>query len=340
MHWIKKNLSLADKLRCYTQLSALTAAAIPLTRIFNLLLINHSTSSLTSIYHSIHHELQNGSKLSECIPKHPQLFDTLAVAFITFSESTGQLDQGFAALCEYTNARKSRQEALFQALTYPLILFISTSALLFFMLYAVVPHFALLYQNKQITLPLCTQLLFFIAHHLFIITFLFFILSVITIFYLQSHCIFILQKIPGIKNLFQAHQQLHLLFALKHGLAANLTIDHCLQLSNPFLQSTPWKNLIHRLRNALYAGSTLHEAFQTETLMPTWITALIQIGEESGSLESLLSTACQQLDNQIKQQLNLLTACIQPLILLLQGALIGGVVLSLYLPLFNLGTLY
>lgn len=340
MHFLRSRITLKHRADCYHQLATLTTAALPLTRIFQLLFETTSHPELKSIYQAMYHALQNGMKLSECAAHHPPLFDPLSLPFLQLGESSGQLDQSLLALSELTQARHQQQALLIQLLTYPCFLFLSSSALLICLLGLVVPRFESLFQARLSLLPICTRFLFFIANHLsfFLITCV--MIMLLFLAYALRYKMRALLHFSFLKPLIYHWQCLHVLRALTHGLAANLPLETSLRLASQFASVPHLKATLLHVREELYSGNTLSHALATQKHFPHWITALIHTGEESGTLLTMLKHAIHRLENLTHQQIRTYTHLLQPLILLLQGALIGGVVVSLYLPLFNLGTLY
>lgn len=339
MLWFKSSISLTVKMHCFKQLAALMRAAVPLARALHLLQTTTPHRVLVPIYMALQQELQRGSRFSDCARQHPSLFDAMSCQFIALGENTGQLDHAFTVLSQTTEKIYHQRLALIRTLAYPCFIFFTSTLLVLGLLLFVVPRFELLFTENHHTLPIITQTLFYIANHTlagllgFILCLIFLTLQV----HQQDEKIFF--KLPYLHHLLQDWQCHRCLQALSHSLTAGLPLEIGLQLASGFTNLPLLQTALCDVRQQLYAGTPLSTAMQAHHCFPAWAVALLKTGEESGTLDQLLQQACNHLETLVTERLNACIHSLQPLILLTQGALIGGVVIGLYLPIFNLGTL-
>jgi type II secretory pathway component PulF len=339
MPCFKPRLSLTVKMHCFKQLAALLHAAVPLPRALHLLETTTPYPVLIPIYRALQMELQRGSRFSDCAYQHPLLFDAMSCQCIALGEASGQLDHAFTTLSQITETTYHQRLALIRTLAYPCFIFITGSLLLLSLLLFVVPRFEALFADNQHPLPILTRALFYLANHTF--AGLLGLVLIVVILTIRAHQAgrHRLIKLPYLKQLQQDWQCHRCLQALSQCLHAGLPLAAGLQLASGFTSLPVLQAAIHDLRKQLYNGTPLAAAMQTHACFPAWVTALIKTGEESGTLDQLLQQACKHFDTLITERVNACIHSLQPLILLTQGVLIGGVVVGLYLPIFNLGTL-
>lgn len=331
--------TLSEKALCFRQLASFLQAAIPLHTAFTLLQTTHPR--LQSLLAKIATYLHQGSPLSQAAKSHPDLFSPFAIELIHLGESSGQLDTCLLTLANTTEAELNARRQLKQALTYPAVLFVTSSLLLLTLFYSVIPRFAALYAGRMQALPALTRALFWASAHLH--------QSILLITLLLIGCLGartwwlrdrpLMSTLPWLRTFWLRAEVLRFIHGLALALNAGLPLDACLRLASHLCRDLSLQNAIHEIRHALHRGLPLHQAMKHHAHFPPLLTSLIQTGETTGRMEALLLQAHHQLEASLKHQLHQCAALMEPLILLIQGALIGGIVVGLYLPIFNLGTL-
>jgi type IV pilus assembly protein PilC len=339
MFKLTPTIPLKLKMHCFKQLAALVKAALPLTQAITLLEATSPHPALTRIFTALQTELAHGSRFSECARQHPLLFNALSCQLIALGEASGELDHALTSLSLATETLYQQRLKRINALAYPCFIFITSHALLFGLLFFVIPQFQTLFADHQNNLPLITQGLFLCANHAGLLLSSELLGFSLLVFAYHRRGLTIFMKLPYLGNLLQDLECHRCLQALSHCLQAGLPLTQGLTLASGFTDVPTLQAAIHDLRQQLYAGTPLGLAMQGHACFPPWITALVKTGEASGTLDHLLHQACQHYDSLITQRVQACLHSLQPLILLIQGALIGGTVIGLYLPIFNLGTL-
>lgn len=236
------------------------------------------------------------------------------------------------------------REKLKQALTYPFILIIFATFILFFLFIFIVPRFALLFQDNYHVLPPLTRLIFDVANIcrkewawiiLFFFLFTFFLIQLI----LRQHLKFPYKVIPYFKKWY-----LIIIFSrfcrhLALLLEAGITLTLALQILSQTTSSTFLRIVIYQVQKELNAGKSLHSALALNKDIPDLMLQFIKIGEQSGTLDSMLNRLAKLWEHQLDTLLTTLIPFLEPLIMIVLGVLIGGIVFSLYLPIFKLGSI-
>lgn len=339
MFKLTHTISLKFKMHCFKQLAALTQAALPLTQALALLESTSPHPALTAIYAALQTELAHGSRLSECARQHPQLFNAMSCQFIALGEASGELHHALMRLSLATESLYHQRVSLLNALAYPCFIFISSNVLLFGLLFFVVPQFQTLFADHQHPLPILTQILFLLSNHAGWLLMSYLSSLGLLVFALHHQGLTVFTHLPYVGKLLQDFECHRCLQALSHCLHAGLPLTQGLSLASGFTTLPVLQAAMDDLKQQLYAGTPLALAMQGHACFPPWVTALVKTGEASGTLDHLLEQACHHYNSLITQSIEGCLQTLQPLILLIQGALIGVTVIGLYLPIFNLGTL-
>jgi type II secretory pathway component PulF len=327
----------------FKQFAECLRAAFPLSQALTLIHQNQEHVYFKKILPALLSQLNEGKSLSQAAQHHPALFSTYAQEMIHLGEQTGALDQCLTTLANALETEHALTQQIKNALFYPCLLFIVSSLFIFGLLVGVVPPFEKIFQHTPTPLPLFTSALFWLSHHCW--AFLSCFILIISLFCLWQKKInalpltAIFSKLPVIHSFWQRYQLLQCLNALIHALKAGLPIDAALKLSGHVTQAPRLQSALRDLRLQLHQGIPLYRAMQTHACFQASLLPFIQTGEATGQLESMITFAHLHLHAQWQHQLLKRSRLLEPLILLIQGALIGGVVIGLYLPIFNLGTL-
>jgi type IV pilus assembly protein PilC len=325
------------------QFATLIAAGIPIIKTCDILEKNQVKRSCRILIYSIKREILKGNSLFFSLQKYSAHFDSLTCALIQIGENTGRLDEMLLKIASHWEKNLLLKKRIWQALFYPCLITIASIIVTVIMLLFVVPRFAELFADHYTELPLLTQCIFMLAnvlhYHLLILA----ILLIPLIFMLKKfskHYKPYLQQFTGhlpiIKN--YRHKILLTQFArnLAITFASGITIMEALKLIAQIDKRL--SAVTAELRIKINSGLPLNQAMEGNTLFPLLMIQMIRVGEESGKLDDMLNTIADFLDTEIEQFIHLFSQLLEPLIMLVLGVLIGGLVISLYLPIFKLGT--
>lgn len=336
-------ISALDRAFYFKQLAELIGAAFPLSQALTLIHQHHEHPLIKKALTPLLEQLNQGKRFSQAAAHEPTLFSPYAQELIQLGEHTGTLDECLTTLAAVIHSEHTLKQQIKNALFYPCLLFITSSFFIVGLIMGVVPQFEKIFQPHLATLPVFTLGLFWLSHHgwIFLISAIF----VISLFFLwqktNSTASFttIFFKLPVLHTHWRRYHYLQFLNAFAHALKAGLPIDTTLKLSSNVTQDPALQSSLRTLRRQLHQGIPLHQAMQAHPCFPKALLPFVQTGEATGQLDRLIHFAYLHFHTHWQQQLIQSTRLLEPLILLIQGALIGGVVIGLYLPIFNLGTL-
>lgn len=326
------------------QLSVLLGAGIPLLEAIVTLREKESSAPTADALAAVLARLQGGEAFSVALASRPDAFDALFVAVVASAERTGQLREALAAHASYLDWVADMRERLVGASIYPLLLIFVGAAVMLFLLIYVVPRFAGLLDGVDGDIPAASRALLALggwtgAHPLPSIAIALALLSAPVLAWQQ----------PGLRDrLLASMWKLPLLAPRLHVLAlARLyrTLGMLLGAGVPMVAALRIARgvVAPHLRAAVDAvtarvarGERLSDALALEGLSTPVSVRMVRVGERSGSVGRMLGDAAAFYDEEIARLTDLITRLVSPLLMLLMGALIGSVVVLMYLPIFQL----
>lgn len=333
-----------DLIIFFRQLSVLFSTGIPILKICDLLESSQQNPKLRSIIFTIKQNLTVGQPLSESI-KSFDIFDPICHQLISVGEHTGKLNHLFAAITTYLEKKQSWKRKIKEALFYPSILLFVACTMTFGLLLFVVPKFADLFTELNSTLPLITRFIFALSSFLQSMLWPTMLTLAGGIFFfrrqLSRHKTYLLQQILVIPPLNHYSQLLAITRFMRYlalTLDAGVPILDAITLSTCHMTSHRLKSFSIELCHFIQAGHPLHAAIGHSHLFPVFVLQMIKTGEESGKLVFLLNKASDLLEDDLNVQFSQLSQLLEPLIMLILGVLIGGLMTGMYLPIFKLGS--
>lgn len=329
------------------QLACMVPAGINITRCFDILIEMQTEKSARALMRQIKQQLLAGHLLHESLRVLPAWYDLFAARLVYLGEQTGKLDLVLVTLANYYENKQKLQRTLRQALFYPCLILIAAMLLTFSLFIFVIPAFSALFHDTPVRLPWITRALFAVSSLLnqylaFIGLTLLFMTGVTMVAYQQGkltvHLAKQISRLPLLRDCQQSLDWLRFTRYLGLALQSGLPIMEALQLVAGLCTSHHVTSSIRQLRTAASSGSSLHAAMAKRTAFPALIQQMVKVGEESGKLDDLLVKTSDLLEAELESKIARLTALLEPLIMSILGVLIGGLVIGMYLPLFNLGS--
>lgn len=326
------------------KLATLLQAGIPIVSACETLLKSEEHPILIQMLHTIKRHLKSGQLLSQILKNFPVYFDTLTCQLIQIGEQSGKLDIVLMQIAETRMKLANLKQQLWQASLYPVLIFIISISVTLFMLLGVVPHFADLFSSLAGNLPVATAGIIFLSefirryYALEIMMILF--LSIIGFYYKKSFLPFLDQfifKIPFLKSLYQKIICLRFIKTFALTFESGIPLTEAIRLSTQVVGSKRYQDALIQVWQSVNGGRLLYQSLK-KPLFPNLMISMIQVGEESGQLESMLKKISDLYENEINDTLIRMGKLLEPLIIAILGVLIGGVVIAMYLPIFKLGT--
>ncbi len=329
------------------QLATLLKAGIPLVQAFDIIGKGHENPSMQLMLLSIKTNLESGDTLAESLKKNPLYFDELFCNLVEAGESAGVLETLLDKIATYKEKTESIKKKIKKALTYPtaviFVAFIVTAILLLF----VVPVFEELFKSFGADLPIFTRLIVDISKTLKQIWWL---LLVIIISVIYSFIYFkrrsrafnrfldkTLLKTPVIGTILNKSAIARFSRTLSILSTAGIPLVNALSSASGACGNIMYSEAVLKMREEVATGQRLQFAMLQTILFPHSVQQMIAIGEESGSLDAMLSKVADFYEEDIDNLVDNLSNLIEPMIMVILGILIGGLVIAMYLPIFKMG---
>ena len=348
--FFNKKLNKSEQLHFAGQMLSLLQAGLPLLNAIELL-IQSAPQSWQAWLNNIRSLLQKGNSFSFCLSAQNGKFSQEFSNLIRVSERSGDLSLALHTISQQLEAQIELRRKVQQSLTYPVITLATSFLLVLVMMMWVVPVFKEVFSNFQAELPAPTRIL--IALSTGIQDYFFEVLAAALMLgsgflcawlkssALQKYCDALLLRIPFFGNLFRLATLSHWCRTLGHLLETGLPLPDALrvtaQSSNHWVSHDLSAEIFKHLTRGWPLGESLKRADPKSRLLDLETLLLLHIGAESGRLAEMLNKRASNLGFQLSSRLNTLSQSLEPALILLVGAIIGALVIILYLPIFNLG---
>lgn len=337
------------------QWSALMHAGIPLLQAFELLgqsAVGSARTQMTlrQIVRQIQKDVNAGCALHSSFQKHPNAFDALYCSLLQAGESAGILDLLLDRLANTLEANLLLKDKVHNALIYPAcILAVAVGVVMVIMVW-VIPMFEEVFQNMGASLPRATAYLVSASRWTaqWGLVFIVFMLGALSLCWravrrsprLQWHWESIVCAMPVVGPLVQSNRTSKWALTLSALLEAGIPITDALLLAATASGSTQLQSEAVQFIRHIQEGSALNVAMSKSKLFPTVLTQMCAIGEETGTLPKLLEKAAHLMLADLNRHIAQLTTLLEPLLMVLLGSVIGGILIALYLPIFSLGQVF
>ncbi len=327
------------------QMATMLSAGIPLMECLEILQEQADDPGFKICLEEIVGDVRSGSDLSEALRKHPKVFTRIYVNMIKAGEASGQLEEILDRLAEYQEAAEELKGEIKSAMTYPVVSLCLVIGITIFLIVGIVPRFNKIFQSLKVPLPKITQYLLALSHFMrtkvkiWVGGSLAVIIAIIAFFKTEKGSRvkdILLMKMPIFGELFQkvAISRFSRTFAtlIQSGVPILAALEIVASTSGNKLIEEAVLNSAESVRQ----GETLAKPLSRSKIFPPMVTRMIAIGEKSGALETLLEKISEFYDRQVHQTVKALTSLIEPLLIAFMGIVVGGIVLSVFLPIFGI----
>jgi type IV pilus assembly protein PilC len=343
----KRKITAQDIAIFSRQLATMMEAGLPLVQALELVGRGHENPSMSELILAVKTSIEGGSSLSESLSKHPQYFDDLYTNLVDAGERSGALETLLDKIATYKEKTEAIKKKVKKALTYPtavvVVAFIVTGILLYF----VVPQFQDLFKSFGADLPAFTKMVIslseFVQHQWWFIA-----LCVGGAFFgfQQAHLRSenfrrfldrMLLRAPIIGVILYKSAVARFARTLSTMFAAGVPLVDALESVAKASGNIVFTDGILQMREQVSTGQTLNLTMVQSGLFPPMATQMVQIGEESGALDSMCAKVADYYESEVDALVDALSSLLEPLIMSILGVLVGGLVVAMYLPIFNLG---
>lgn len=329
------------------QLATMMKAGVPLLQAFEIVGKGHNNPAVSKLLSDIKSDVETGSSLSQAFRKYPLYFDTLYCNLVGAGEQAGILDSLLERLATYKEkilAIKSKiKSALFYPISIVVVAFIITAVIMIF----VIPAFKELFTSFGADLPAPTLLVmaisdFFVAYWWAIFGAIgggvwFFFYSWKRSIKMQATMDRLVLKIPVFGELIRKATIARFARTLSTMFAAGVPLVEALDSVAGASGNRVYYEATKQIQSEISTGTSLTVAMQNVEVFPNMVLQMVAIGEESGALDSMLSKVADFYEAEVDDAVEALSSLMEPIIMVVLGTLIGGLVIAMYLPIFKMG---
>jgi type IV pilus assembly protein PilC len=344
-HFKREKVKLKDLSVYSRQLSVLIDAEMPLIQSLNILSEQATSRYFKKVISSVREDVEAGSSLNQAKRKFPKVFDDLYCNLIASGEQSGSLDTMLQRLAEYIERSVKLRGQVRQAMIYPSAIMSFALVVAIFMLWKVIPIFGGIFTDLGAQLPGLTQGVIVLSH--FVTNYiLFIILGLIVAFFLFRYY----RKTPQGRL---TTDRIALRLPIMGKLASKVAISRVVRTLSTLLSggvsmlealritsSTSGNSIIEKsvvdVRKQVAEGRSLTDAFKSTGRFPFMMCQMVNVGEATGKLDSLLNKLADFYDEEVSATVGSLLSLLEPVMMVFVGGIVGTLVLSMYLPIFSL----
>ncbi len=341
----RKSASLKELAIFTRQLSVMVNAGLAIDQALSALAEQQTNKRFKAILEKVTEDVRGGSSLSNAFAKHPDVFDSLYVNMVAAGETGGTLDIILQRLADYLEKMKALVNKIKSALAYPVAVLIIAVLITGFILWKVIPAFAKLYHDLGAELPLPTQIVIaasnFLVHRFYL--WMGGLILLVVLYKIYSSTAMGKQTIDKIKLKLWVVGPLILkgsLAKVMRTLATLVTSGVDILLALEIAAKTAGNSVIEKLildaREEVAAGKSLSEPLKKSPYIPVMISQMIEAGEATGAMDTMLNKIADFYEEEVDAAVSALISVMEPIMVLFLGGLVGGIVISMYLPIFTL----
>ena len=329
------------------QLSTMMRAGVPLIQSFDIVARGSTNARMTRLLIDIRSDVETGTSLSAAFRKHPLYFDALYCNLVEAGEAGGILETLLDRLAIYQEKTMAIKNKIKSALIYPVAVLVVAFVVLAVIMIFVIPAFEDVFKSFGADLPAPTLLVialskFFVNYWYLIFGFLgggtyFFLQSWKRSVKMQKFMDRLLLKVPVFGDLVYKSSVARWTRTLSTMFAAGVPLVEALDSVGGAAGNAVFQEATEQIQKDVSTGSALTTSMQTTGIFPVMVIQMCMIGEESGSLDAMLGKSAEFYEDEVDEAVKGLSSLMEPFIIVILGVLIGGIVVSMYLPIFKLG---
>lgn len=345
---MKKSIKPIDIAIFVRQLATMMKAGVPLTQSFEIVADALDNPSMKELVLKLKADIEAGSTFEQALRKHPRYFDDLFCSLVGAGEQSGALETMLERVATYKEKSELLKAKIKKALKYPIAVIVVAVIVTAILLIKVVPVFADLFHSFGAELPAFTQMVVNMSEWMqkYWWILLFGIGGAIIAFSeakkrskkFRDSLDRLTLKVPIFGNI--AYQAIIARFSrtLSTTFAAGVPLIDALDSTAGATNNVVYYNATQKIKNDVATGQQLQFSMRSTNLFPSMAIQMVGIGEEAGSLEEMLDKVATYYENEVDNAVDGLTSLMEPMIMAFLGVVVGGLVIAMYLPIFQMGS--
>ena len=346
----KKKIKPDDIVLFSKQFATMVKAGLPILQTLSMLRDQLEHPEVKKIVEDIRKSLEGGLTLSKCFEKYPKVFDNVYINLIKAGEASGKLDVFLLKLVDSLEKREKVKKKIKGALMYPAVMFTVAITVMVFMLVKVVPIFAEMYEGMGVALPTPTQVIMN-ASNFMRGTGGMVLLSTTVIGFIVFK--YLTTKVPAIRYKWHGRMLKMPVFGdmiLKSLIArvslimgnlsaAGVNLLESIEIAKQVSNNDVVTQALENVKKGVFSGDTLTKLFLKEPTFPPTFSQLVSVGEQTGNLDEMFTSVSSYYEEEFDTAVDNMSSLIEPIMIVFMGTMIGGLMIAMYSPIFNVGAL-
>lgn len=329
------------------QFATMINAGLAMVRCLDILSEQTEDKKLQQTLVQIRRDVEGGSTLSAALQKHPQVFSTLYHSMVKAGEMGGVLDEVLDRLAGFMEKDFALKKKVKSALTYPVVILIMAIGIVFFLVTYILPTFVSMFESMNVQLPWTTQMLITLTKLMRDPVFL---ISLIVVFFVGAFALRQWIKTPIGRRNYDAFKLSIPVFGLLNKkvaisrfcrtlgtlLSSGVPIMQALEIVGKASGNEVIAMTVGKIRESIREGESIASPLGASGMFPPMVTQMVAVGEETGNLDAMLSKIADFYDTEVEYLLSSLTSMLEPIMIVGMGGIVGFIVVSVFMPLYQL----
>ncbi len=325
--------------------STMISAGLPLIQCLELLAAQEQNKTFAKIITSMKADIESGASLTDALGKHPEVFDEFFVNLVAAGESGGILDMILSRLSAYMEKAMKLKSKVKGAMTYPASVLVISVAVVAVLLLKVIPVFQKMFEGMGSALPAPTQFLvdasqFAQNYFLYMAGFIFAVFYGFKRFYrTERGTLFVdalVLKAPVFGPLLRKVAVAKFTRTLSTMLSSGVPIIEGLSIVSKTAGNKIVENALMATRKSISEGKSIAEPLAATDIFPQMVVQMIAVGEATGALDTMLAKIADFYDDEVDAAVEAMTALLEPFMMVFLGGVVGGMIIAMYLPIFQM----
>ncbi len=343
-----KGVKLKDLAVMSRQMATMIGSGLSLLRTLNILADQTESKPLSKVLATVRNDVESGVSTSDAFAKHPEAFPPLMINMVRAGETGGFLDGALNSIADNFEKEVKLRGTIKSAMTYPVIVLIMSLVSVVAMLIFIVPVFEKMFSTLGGQLPLPTMMLVYLSRSMvWIVPILAVVIIAFAVWWprnknterVRKFLDPIKLKLPVFGLLLKKIAVARFSRNFSNMIAAGVPILRALAIVGETSGNWVIEDALKKVGESVRQGRSVAAPLAEHPVFPTMVTQMIAVGEDAGSLEVMLTKIAEFYDQEVEAATEQLTAMIEPLMVAFLGVVVGGMIVALYLPIFNIATL-
>ncbi len=345
-----KRIKTADIAFFSRQLATMMSAGVPLVQAIDIIGRGHSNPRMQNMVLGIKADVESGNTLADSLAKQPLYFDNLFVNLVRAGEQSGALETLLDKIAAYKEKTEAIKKKIKKAMFYPAAVVVVAIVVTAILLIFVIPEFQSLFKSAGANLPAFTQMVVNLSKSVRTKGWLYLILIIAAIVGLvegrkrspRFHEFLdrVLLKIPVIGMVLNKAAIARFARTLSTMFAAGVNLVEALASVAGATGNVVYEKAVLKMRDQVSTGQQLNLAMSQAGIFPHVVVQMIAIGEEAGSIDTMAAKVADFYEEEVDNAVDSMSSLMEPFIMVILGILVGGLVVAMYLPIFNLGNAF